>query len=74
MDVVDVVQYLGNVDPKTRDVVRKEFLEVRGPKILIAGLKCGGQALNLTVSNRVILIDLWWNHSVELQAFGRVFR
>lgn len=43
-------------------------------KIMIAGLKCGGQGLNLTAANRVISIDLWWNHSVELQAFGRVFR
>ena len=43
-------------------------------KIMIAGLKCGGQGLNLTMANRVISIDLWWNHSVELQAFGRVFR
>jgi hypothetical protein len=30
-------------------------------KIMIAGLKCGGQALNLTCANRVISIDLWWN-------------
>jgi hypothetical protein len=30
-------------------------------KIMIAGLKCGGQALNLTCANRVISVDLWWN-------------
>ena len=40
----------------------------------IAGLKCGGQGLNLTGANRVINIDLWWNYAVEQQAFGRVFR
>lgn len=45
-----------------------------GLRIMVAGLKCGGQGLNLTMANRVISIDLWWNHSVELQAFGRVFR
>ncbi|KAH0558478.1 hypothetical protein GP486_004865 [Trichoglossum hirsutum] len=43
-------------------------------RIMIAGLKCGGQGLNLTMACRVICIDLWWNHSVEQQAFGRVFR
>jgi SNF2 family DNA or RNA helicase len=43
-------------------------------KILIANLKCGGQGLNFTASNRVINIDPWWNESVETQAFGRVFR
>lgn len=43
-------------------------------KIMIVGLKCGGQGLNLVGANRVFSVDLWWNHSVELQAFGRVFR
>lgn len=28
----------------------------------------------MTCANRVILIDLWWNHSIEMQAFSRVFR
>jgi SNF2 family DNA or RNA helicase len=40
----------------------------------VASLKCGGQSLNLTVANRVILLELWWNHAAEEQAFGRVFR
>lgn len=31
-------------------------------------------ALNLTCANRVILVDLWWNLSIEMQAFSRVFR
>lgn len=40
----------------------------------IVSLKCGGTALNLMWANRVISVDLYWNHSVEQQAFGRVFR
>lgn len=40
----------------------------------IASMRCGGQALNLTCANRVILIDVWWNNAAERQAFGRVFR
>ncbi len=32
-------------------------------RVMIASLKCGGQALNLTCANRVISIDLWWNRS-----------
>ncbi|KAJ4120127.1 hypothetical protein NW768_010411 [Fusarium equiseti] len=43
-------------------------------KILIAGLGCGAQSLNLTVTNRVLLIEPWWNKTRELQAFGRVHR
>lgn len=37
-------------------------------------MKCGGQALNLTEANQVIIIDQWWNNIAEEQAFGRVFR
>ncbi|EJT77926.1 hypothetical protein GGTG_03029 [Gaeumannomyces tritici R3-111a-1] len=43
-------------------------------RVLLASTKCGGQALNLTAANRVILVDLWWNSAVEQQAFGRVHR
>lgn len=60
-------------------------------KILVAGLKCGGQGLvllfllrfkrlnkpprlNFPWANRCVSLDLWWNHAVEQQAFGRIFR
>ncbi|KAI9883645.1 MAG: hypothetical protein M1823_004592 [Watsoniomyces obsoletus] len=66
--------FLGDVDDKKRQAIRTQFREDPELKILIAGLKCGGQALNLTAANRVIIIDLWWNHGLEQQAFGRVFR
>ncbi|KAI8946690.1 P-loop containing nucleoside triphosphate hydrolase protein [Xylaria longipes] len=42
--------------------------------IKVASFRCGSVALNLTCANRVILVDLWWNISIELQAFARVFR
>lgn len=37
-------------------------------------MKCGGQALDLPVANRVIIVDLWYNKTVEQQAFKRVHR
>ncbi|KAL7925683.1 P-loop containing nucleoside triphosphate hydrolase protein [Trichoderma austrokoningii] len=43
-------------------------------KVMIATLKSGGQSLNLTAANRVIIIDPWWNKTAEQQAFGRVVR
>ncbi|KAL7948632.1 SNF2 family N-terminal domain-containing protein [Trichoderma barbatum] len=43
-------------------------------KVMVATLKSGGQSLNLTVANRVIIIDPWWNKTAEQQAFGRVVR
>ena len=30
--------------------------------------------LNFPWANRCISLDLWWNHAVEQQAFGRIFR
>ncbi|KAM0521908.1 hypothetical protein ACHAPE_002472 [Trichoderma viride] len=43
-------------------------------KVMVATLKSGGQSLNLTAANRVIIIDPWWNKTAEQQAFGRVVR
>ncbi|PTB76972.1 P-loop containing nucleoside triphosphate hydrolase protein [Trichoderma longibrachiatum ATCC 18648] len=43
-------------------------------KIMVSTLKAGGQCLNLTVANRVVIIDPWWNKTAEQQAFGRVTR
>lgn len=37
-------------------------------------MKSGGQSHNLTVANRVIIVDLWWNKEAERQAIGRVVR
>lgn len=43
-------------------------------RIIIASLKAGGVGLNLVAANCLILVDPWWNSSVELQAFDRVHR
>ncbi|KAK2039230.1 SNF2 family domain-containing protein [Colletotrichum somersetense] len=43
-------------------------------KILVASMKVGGQALNLTCANRVIQVDSWWNEAAGDQANGRVNR
>ena len=40
----------------------------------LISLKAGGTGLNLTGADTVILCDLWWNPSVEMQAIGRSHR
>ncbi|UNI16803.1 hypothetical protein JDV02_003205 [Purpureocillium takamizusanense] len=40
----------------------------------IATMQSGGQSLNLTAANRVIIVDPWWNTVQEKQAFCRVLR
>lgn len=68
------VYFTGEMNQDQRTDAIDAFKKNKKVKIMIAGLKCGGVGLNLTCSNRVISLDLWWNHAVEQQAFGRVFR
>ncbi|KAI8661303.1 hypothetical protein NCS55_01000300 [Fusarium keratoplasticum] len=71
---IDFLYYNGTVTNKRKDLALKEFRENPERKILLASMKCGGQALDLPVANRVIIVDIWWNKTVEQQAFKRVHR
>ncbi|KAH7409732.1 SNF2 family N-terminal domain-containing protein [Cadophora sp. MPI-SDFR-AT-0126] len=64
----------GDSSLEHRQKAIKRFRDDENAKILIAGLKCGGVGLNFPWANRCISLDLWWNHAVEQQAFGRIFR
>ncbi|KZL87419.1 snf2 family domain-containing protein [Colletotrichum incanum] len=64
----------GKQNTEQRNKAVDEFQNGNDVKVLIVSLRAGGQCLNLTRGNRVILIELWWNHGVEQQAFARVFR
>ncbi len=50
-----------------RTNVIKEFQDDKKQSIMLASLKSGGVGLNLTMANRVIVVDLWWNSAVEQQ-------
>ncbi|KAK2039227.1 hypothetical protein LZ31DRAFT_599029 [Colletotrichum somersetense] len=64
----------GKQSTEQRNKAVHEFQNGKEVKVLIASLRAGGQCLNLERGNRVILIELWWNHAVEQQAFARVYR
>ncbi|TAQ90570.1 hypothetical protein B7494_g1097 [Chlorociboria aeruginascens] len=64
----------GDSSLEHRTKASRKFRDDPDIKILIAGLKCGGLGLNFPWANRCISLDLWWNHAVEQQAFGRIFR
>ena len=68
------VYLTGDTLPDHRTNAVRLFRDREDVKILIAGLKCGGLGLNFPFANRCISLDLWWNHAVEQQAFGRIFR
>jgi SNF2 family DNA or RNA helicase len=43
-------------------------------KVMIASLKAGGIGIDLTMANKCILVEPWWNDAVQQQAFCRLFR
>lgn len=43
-------------------------------RLFLISLQAGSTGLNLTVANRVFLLDSWWNPAVEDQAIDRVHR
>ncbi|KAI9683632.1 MAG: hypothetical protein M1829_004937 [Trizodia sp. TS-e1964] len=67
-------EYSGRMSYDCREKSLEAFATNKNIKILISSLKCGGVGLNLTMASRVLCVDLWWNSSVEQQAFCRIFR
>jgi SNF2 family DNA or RNA helicase len=66
--------YHGGKSHEAREKAIKEFEENETIRIMISSLRAGGIGLNLTMAQKVIVVDPWWNSSVEQQAFCRVFR
>ncbi|KAL7961250.1 SNF2 family N-terminal domain-containing protein [Trichoderma compactum] len=71
---IGFVYYWGGLPDGQKKRALTAIKECPDVKIMVATLKSGGQCLNLTVANRVIIIDPWWNKTAEQQAFGRVTR
>ncbi|KAK7957177.1 P-loop containing nucleoside triphosphate hydrolase [Apiospora aurea] len=71
---VPFLYYFGEMTKKQKETAIETFKGVDEVKVMIVSLKCGSVALNLQCANRVIMVDPWWNDSIENQAVGRVFR
>ncbi|TGJ80765.1 hypothetical protein E0Z10_g8005 [Xylaria hypoxylon] len=71
---IPFLYFFGDMEPTGKQHAIQGFHEKSEIKVLIASMRCGSVALNLTIANRVIIVDLWWNLAIEYQAFGRVFR
>lgn len=54
--------------------ILEEYRKNDDIKILLISLNAGGVGLNLTVANKMIFVDPWWNNGVERQAFLRIHR
>ncbi|KAL1863322.1 hypothetical protein Plec18167_008183 [Paecilomyces lecythidis] len=64
----------GKMSIPSREKAMLDFRESADLRIMIASLKAGGVGLDLTMANKCILIDPWWNEAVQQQAYCRLFR
>ncbi|KAJ3041435.1 DNA helicase rad5 [Rhizophlyctis rosea] len=64
----------GTLSQKARETVLDKFANDDDTCVLIASLRSTGVGVNLTMASRVVLLDPWWNESVEKQAIDRVHR
>ncbi|EKV11056.1 SNF2 family helicase, putative [Penicillium digitatum PHI26] len=64
----------GKVSPTSRDQQIEKFGKDKDIKIMISSLKTGGVGLNLTMANKCILVDPWWNEAIQDQAYCRLYR
>ncbi|CCJ28149.1 unnamed protein product, partial [Pneumocystis jirovecii] len=71
---IKFVRYDGSMPHYLRENVLKKLHDYQDIEVLLCSLKSGALGLNLTVANRVILLDIWWNPAVEEQAIDRVYR
>lgn len=53
--------------PASRDQSILKFREDKEIKVMIASLKTGGVGLDLSMANKCILMDLWWNEAIQEQ-------
>ncbi|EKD12226.1 hypothetical protein MBM_09547 [Drepanopeziza brunnea f. sp. 'multigermtubi' MB_m1] len=71
---VKFVYTTGGMTSKQRSAALEKFKNDSNVNVMIIGLKIGGQGLNLQFANRGILVDPYWNKSIEHQAAGRINR
>lgn len=75
MQELDMTSYkiTGSTPANDRQDMTQAFNKGAKDAFLIS-LKAGGVGLNLPGADTVILIDLWWNPAVEMQAISRAHR
>ncbi|KAF9894723.1 hypothetical protein FE257_006613 [Aspergillus nanangensis] len=64
----------GKMSVGAREKSMNTFRTSGDVRVMIASLKAGGTGLDMTMANKCILVDLWWNEGIQQQAFCRLFR
>lgn len=63
----------GRVSIASRQAQVEKFRKNDDVKILLATLRTGAIGLDLTMANKSIIYDQWWNAAIEQQVSGMVF-
>ncbi|KAI1279466.1 hypothetical protein F5Y07DRAFT_387588 [Xylaria sp. FL0933] len=67
-------RYDGSMPNGDRDAAVDDFMKKPEVKVMLVSLRCGNAGLNLYAATRVIMLDPFWNPSVEDQAIKRAHR
>ncbi|KAI0392361.1 hypothetical protein F5Y17DRAFT_436767 [Xylariaceae sp. FL0594] len=67
-------RYDGSMSTRDRGEAVHEFMTKPEVKVMLVSLRCGNAGLNLYAATRVIMLDPFWNPSVEDQAIKRAHR
>jgi len=67
-------RYDGSMSNGDRDAAVNDFMKKPEVKVMLVSLRCGNAGLNLYAATRVIMLDPFWNPSVEDQAIKRAHR
>ncbi|CUM63008.1 uncharacterized protein PRCAT00000569001 [Priceomyces carsonii] len=66
--------FTGSMNLESRNHTLLEAKEDSRKTVLLCSLKCASVGLNLTFASRVIILDPYWNPSIQEQAIDRVYR
>merc|ERR1712072_19626 len=71
---IDTLRLDGSTSRKQRDRNLLDFRHKKHNRVFLASLGSAGEGLNLECGSHVILVDPWWNPSIEKQAVARLHR
>ena len=67
-------RYDGTMTSESRSSAASDFASLPDVKVILVSLKAGNYGLNLNYASRVIILDPFWNPSIEAQAINRAHR
>ncbi|KAI0404188.1 P-loop containing nucleoside triphosphate hydrolase protein [Xylaria palmicola] len=71
---IKFVYHVGTMSIKARSKSLEDFKSNPVIKIMVSTIATGNVGLNITVANRMIIVNPWWNYATEAQALGRIKR